>query len=49
MGATLPRRDRPYLANWMREGYVVVASDYAGLGTPASPHTSTDAPRRTTS
>lgn len=31
-----PRSDRDarYLATWMREGYAVVASDYAGLGTP---------------
>jgi hypothetical protein len=34
IGPALPRRDRPYLANWMREGYAIVASDYAGLGTP---------------
>ena len=34
IGPALPERDRPYLANWMREGYAVVASDYAGLGTP---------------
>jgi Secretory lipase len=34
IGPALPNRDRPYLANWMREGYAVVASDYAGLGTP---------------
>jgi hypothetical protein len=37
VGPALPRRDRPYLANWMREGYAVVASDYAGLGTPGVP------------
>ncbi len=34
IGPALPERDRPYLANWMRDGYAVVASDYAGLGTP---------------
>jgi hypothetical protein len=34
VGPALPARDRPYLANWMREGYAIVASDYAGLGTP---------------
>lgn len=34
VGPALPGRDRPYLANWMREGYAIVASDYAGLGTP---------------
>jgi hypothetical protein len=33
IGPALPERDRPYLANWMREGYAIVASDYAGLGT----------------
>jgi pimeloyl-ACP methyl ester carboxylesterase len=34
VGPALPERDRPYLAKWMREGYAIVASDYAGLGTP---------------
>ena len=33
IGPALPQRDRPYLANWMREGYAILASDYAGLGT----------------
>jgi dienelactone hydrolase len=33
MGPALPERDRPYLGRWLREGYAVVASDYAGLGT----------------
>jgi pimeloyl-ACP methyl ester carboxylesterase len=37
VGPALPKRDRPYLANWMKEGYAVVASDYAGLGTPGLP------------
>jgi hypothetical protein len=37
MGPALPKRDRPYLANWMREGYAIVASDYAGLGTRGLP------------
>jgi len=37
MGPALPQRDRPYLANWMGEGYAVVAGDYAGLGTPGLP------------
>lgn len=32
IGPTLPERDWPYLATWMRQGYAVVASDYAGLG-----------------
>ncbi|MBI2246295.1 MAG: lipase [Nocardioides sp.] len=33
MGPALPERDRPYLAGFLRAGYAVVASDYAGLGT----------------
>jgi Secretory lipase len=33
-GPALPRRDFPVLRNWMKQGYAVVASDYAGLGTP---------------
>ena len=37
VGPALPARDRPYLANWMRDGYAIVASDYAGLGTPGLP------------
>ena len=37
VGPALPGRDRPYLANWMREGYAIVASDYVGLGTPGLP------------
>jgi hypothetical protein len=37
IGPALPGRDRPYLANWMREGYAIVASDYAGLGTRGLP------------
>ena len=37
IGPALPHRDRPYLANWMRAGYAVVASDYVGLGTPGLP------------
>lgn len=27
-------RDNEYLSHWLDEGYVIVASDYAGLGTP---------------
>ena len=27
-------RDDEYLSHWLGEGYAVVASDYAGLGTP---------------
>lgn len=30
-------RTRDYLAHWLSEGYAVVATDYAGLGTPG-PH-----------
>jgi len=37
VGPALPHRDRPYLANWMREGYAIVASDYVGLGTRGLP------------
>ena len=37
VGPALPKRDRPYLANWMKDGYAIVASDYAGLGTPGLP------------
>ncbi len=37
MGPALPERDRPYLAAWMRQGYAVVATDYAGLGTEGLP------------
>ncbi|MDF6102649.1 lipase family protein [Gordonia hongkongensis] len=33
-GPGLPERDLPYLAKWMQQGYAIVASDYAGLGTP---------------
>ncbi|MEO3786086.1 lipase [Actinocorallia sp. B10E7] len=33
-GPALPERDWKYLAAWMRQGYAIVASDYAGLGTP---------------
>lgn len=33
-GPGLPDRDYPFLGNWMKEGYAIVASDYVGLGTP---------------
>ncbi|SFA41741.1 Prolyl oligopeptidase family protein [Rhodococcoides kroppenstedtii] len=33
-GPAAPQRDLPYLANWIDNGYAIVASDYAGLGTP---------------
>lgn len=34
--SALPRtpRDDQYLSHWLDQGYVIVASDYAGLGTP---------------
>ena len=28
-----PARDTPYLNNWLKQGYAVVASDYERLGT----------------
>ena len=34
IGPTYAERDLPYLANWLAQGYAIVASDYAGLGTP---------------
>ena len=36
MPSTQPRSDRDaeYLGHWLDRGYAVVASDYAGLGTP---------------
>jgi dienelactone hydrolase len=37
IGPALPQRDWRYLRRWMREGYAVVASDYAGLGTRGLP------------
>ena len=33
-GPAMPKRDWAYLGTWMRQGYAIVASDYAGLGTP---------------
>jgi pimeloyl-ACP methyl ester carboxylesterase len=33
-GPALPQRDFPVLRGWMKQGYALVASDYAGLGTP---------------
>ncbi|MFC0316232.1 lipase family protein [Gordonia phosphorivorans] len=34
--SALPRseRDDAYLGHWLRQGYAIVATDYAGLGTP---------------
>jgi hypothetical protein len=37
IGPTYAERDLPYLANWLAQGYAIVASDYAGLGTPGLP------------
>jgi dienelactone hydrolase len=34
VGPLEPERDRAYLSRWLAEGYAIVASDYAGLGTP---------------
>jgi hypothetical protein len=34
VGSAFPELERPYLANWLRQGYAIVATDYAGLGTP---------------
>ena len=34
VGPAMPKRDWAYLGTWMRQGYAIVASDYAGLGTP---------------
>mgnify|MGYP005991650661 FL=1 len=36
-GPASAERDLPYLANWLAQGYAIVASDYAGLGTPGLP------------
>lgn len=33
-GPGLPERDWAYLGAWLRQGYAIVAADYAGLGTP---------------
>ncbi|MGN6722972.1 MAG: alpha/beta hydrolase family protein [Marmoricola sp.] len=37
MGPAEPARDFAYLHTWMSQGYAVVATDYAGLGTPGLP------------
>ena len=37
VGPALPDRDRPYLGRWLEQGYAIVASDYAGLGTRGLP------------
>ena len=49
VGPALPERDWPYLGNWMREGYAIVASDYVGLGTPGLQAYLHGRSRRTTS
>ena len=33
VGPASPERDWAYLRTWMKQGYAIVASDYAGLGT----------------
>ncbi|MEV6137315.1 lipase family protein [Nocardia sp. NPDC051990] len=33
-GPSAVERDWAYLATWLRQGYAIVAADYAGLGTP---------------
>jgi pimeloyl-ACP methyl ester carboxylesterase len=37
MGPAEPERDFPYMSNWMAQGYAIVATDYAGLGTAGLP------------
>jgi hypothetical protein len=37
VGPAEPSRDFSYLATWMKQGYAIVATDYAGLGTPGLP------------
>jgi hypothetical protein len=37
IGPAYAERDLPYLGNWLAQGYAIVASDYAGLGTPGLP------------
>nr|WP_314141277.1 lipase family protein [uncultured Rhodococcus sp.] len=37
IGPSYAERDLQYLANWLAQGYAIVASDYAGLGTPGLP------------
>ncbi|HWU32663.1 MAG TPA: lipase family protein, partial [Marmoricola sp.] len=37
MGPAEPARDFSYLKTWMSQGYAIVATDYAGLGTPGVP------------
>lgn len=34
VGPAFKERDWAYLSTWMKQGYALVASDYAGLGTP---------------
>ena len=37
VGPAEKARDFSYLAAWMRQGYAIVGTDYAGLGTPGLP------------
>lgn len=37
VGPAEKQRDFTYLATWMRQGYAIVGTDYAGLGTPGLP------------
>jgi hypothetical protein len=37
VGPAEKARDFSYLATWMRQGYAIVGTDYAGLGTPGLP------------
>jgi hypothetical protein len=37
MGPAEPARDFGYLSTWAKAGYAIVASDYAGLGSPGLP------------
>jgi hypothetical protein len=34
IGPAEPERDFPYLSRWMKQGYAIVATDYAALGAP---------------
>src|SRR6476646_5929272 len=37
VGPAEKARDFSYLATWMKQGYAIVGTDYAGLGTPGLP------------
>jgi hypothetical protein len=34
VGSAFPELEQPYLATWMRQGYAIVATDYAALAAP---------------